>query len=50
MKLAAVHALANCVKNPNEENIIPSVYDKNVVKEISNAVAKAARESGVAQK
>lgn len=38
MKLAAAHALADLVKNPGTENIIPSIFDKRVVPAIANAV------------
>jgi len=35
MKLKAAHALAKVVKNPTAEMIIPDVFNKDVVKEIS---------------
>lgn len=38
MKLAAAHALAKLVKNPTREKIVPSIFDKRVVKAISSAV------------
>lgn len=38
MKLAAANALANLVKNPTREKIVPSIFDKRVVKAISRAV------------
>jgi len=52
MKLAAAHALADCIKEEHlgEEYIIPSVFDKDVVKSVSRAVKKAAIESGVARR
>ncbi len=51
MKLAAAKAIANCVKDEEltAENIMPAAFDKNVTKEVAAAVAKAARESGVAR-
>ncbi len=51
MKLAAAKAIANCVKDEEltAENIMPAAFDKNVTKEVAEAVAKAARESGVAR-
>lgn len=44
MKIAAAHALANHVKKPSEENIIPDALDKEVVVKIAAAVKKAAEE------
>ena len=41
MKIAAAEALAALVKKPSSENIIPSMFDKKVVKEIAKAVADA---------
>jgi len=38
MKLAVAHALANLVKNPDSENIIPSIFDKRVVPAVAAAV------------
>jgi len=49
MKHAAAHALAILVKNPSEEKIIPSPFDKGVAKAVASAVAEAARKSGVAR-
>ncbi|OGT48461.1 MAG: malate dehydrogenase [Gammaproteobacteria bacterium RIFCSPHIGHO2_12_FULL_38_11] len=52
MKLAAVHAIANCV-DPNalsREYIIPSVFNTDVVSAVAEAVMCAARKSGVARK
>ena len=37
-KIAAARALANIVKKPSKENILPSIFDKRVVKEVSQAV------------
>jgi len=34
---------------PTPEKVVPSVFDKNVVKAVSEAVKKAAREDGVAR-
>ncbi|MBI2971782.1 MAG: NADP-dependent malic enzyme [Candidatus Aenigmarchaeota archaeon] len=47
MKLAAAYALANCVNSPSKEHIIPNALDKAVVKSVSEAVRKAAIETGV---
>ena len=49
MKIAAAHAIASMIENPTEENIIPSALDKNVAKKVAEAVAKTARETGVAK-
>ncbi len=38
MKLAAAEALANLVKNPTAEKIIPGPFDEGVVKAISEAI------------
>jgi len=46
MKIAAANALAGCVE-PTRENILPYTLDKNVVKRVAEAVAKAAKETGV---
>ncbi|EKQ51709.1 MULTISPECIES: malic enzyme-like NAD(P)-binding protein [unclassified Clostridium] len=52
MKIAAAYAIANYIKDEdlNEDNVIPSSLDKNVAAKVAEAIAKAARESGVARK
>lgn len=52
MKLAAAYAIADYIKDEdvNENNVIPSALDKNVAAKVAEAIAKAARESGVARK
>ncbi|WP_160689871.1 malic enzyme-like NAD(P)-binding protein [Clostridium sp. C2-6-12] len=52
MKLAAAYAIADYIKNEdlNENNVIPSALDKNVAAKVAEAIAKAARDSGVARK
>ncbi|MBI4142082.1 NAD-dependent malic enzyme [Candidatus Woesearchaeota archaeon] len=47
MKLAAAFALAGCVETPTADRIIPSPFEKNVVKRIAKAVKKAAIKVGV---
>jgi len=42
MKLAAAEALANLVKKPTAEKIIPSPFDKGVADAVAKAVKKAA--------
>ncbi|MCX7918351.1 MAG: NAD-dependent malic enzyme [bacterium] len=52
MKLAAAHAIAAVVtkKELNEEYIIPSIFNKEVVSSVSAAVAAAAYKTGVARR
>ncbi len=52
MKLAAANALANLISDEelNPEYIIPAAFDPRVKDAVSNAVAEAARRSGVARK
>lgn len=49
MKIAAAMAIANSIdeKDLSDDNIIPSSLDKNLVDSVANAVANAARETGV---
>ncbi|NLL63493.1 MAG: NAD-dependent malic enzyme [Ruminococcaceae bacterium] len=51
MKIAAAYALANLVsdKELNPDYIIPAAFDPRVKDAVADAVAKAARESGVAR-
>jgi len=51
MKIAAAQAIASIIPDNelNEENIIPNVFNPLVVERESEAVAKAAIESGVAR-
>jgi len=51
MKIAAAEALAGLIPDEelNAENIIPKAFDLRVGKTVAAAVAKAARESGVAR-
>ena len=51
MKLAAACAIADLITDDDrsEENIIPGAFDPRVAEAVANAVAKAARESGVAR-
>jgi malate dehydrogenase (oxaloacetate-decarboxylating) len=52
MKLAAAHAIANCISEDgiSEEYIVPSVFNKDVVRRVSKAVKEAAYDSGVARR
>lgn len=51
MKIAAAEALANLVSEDelNPDFVIPDPFNKDVAKSVADAVAKAARESGVAR-
>jgi len=52
MKLAAAHAIAGIIPDDHlsEDYVVPSVFDKKVVRAVARAVAKAAQESGVARR
>ncbi|APF21108.1 NAD(P)-dependent malic enzyme [Clostridium butyricum] len=52
MKIAAAYAIAEYIKDEelNENNVLPSALDKNVARKVSQAIAKAAIESGVSKK
>jgi len=41
MKIAAAHAIANCVETPNRQQIIPTSLNKDIAKEVANAVKEA---------
>jgi malate dehydrogenase (oxaloacetate-decarboxylating) len=51
MKLAAAYAIADSIKDEelNENNVIPSALDKRVAANVAEAIAKAARKTGVAR-
>ena len=49
MKIAAAHAIANCVKHPTKDHILPHTLEKEVHHLVAFAVKKAAIESGVGQ-
>jgi malate dehydrogenase (oxaloacetate-decarboxylating) len=52
MKVAAAHAIAGIIppEHLTEDYIVPSVFDKKVVRAVARAVARAAHESGVARR
>jgi malate dehydrogenase (oxaloacetate-decarboxylating) len=52
MKLAAAYAIAGIIPDDHlsEDYIIPSVFDKRVVRAVARAVAEAAHETGVARR
>ncbi len=49
MKLAAAHALASYIKEPDPQHILPSVLDRSVTNAIADAVYAAAVKTGVAR-
>lgn len=49
MKMAAAHALANYVKRPRRDRILPQVLNRDVVKAVARAVREAAVASGCAR-
>ena len=51
MKMAAAKAIAGLIPDDelNEENILPKAFDPRVADAVADAVAQAARESGVAR-
>ncbi len=52
MKLAAAHAIAGCIDDEDlsETYIVPSVFNKKIVRRVSRAVKEAAYKSGVAKR
>ena len=46
MKIAAAHAIANCVKDPTPENVLPCILDRCVTGAVAETVKKAAIECG----
>jgi malate dehydrogenase (oxaloacetate-decarboxylating) len=50
MKIAAAHAIADYVKKPHRERILPNILDKNVTPAVAEAVAKAAEKCGCSRK
>jgi malate dehydrogenase (oxaloacetate-decarboxylating) len=52
MKLAAAQAIASCIRDDEllPEYIVPSVFNRDVVKAVAGAVAAAAEASGVARR
>lgn len=46
MRAAASSAIARCVARPTADRIIPSIFDRRVVREVSRAVARAWRAGG----
>ncbi len=50
MKIAAAHAIADYVKKPHKERVLPNILDKKVTPAVAKAVAKAAEKCGCSRK
>ncbi len=50
MKVAAAHALADFIKRPQKDRILPQILNRRVVKAVAHAVSAAAVASGCARK
>jgi malate dehydrogenase (oxaloacetate-decarboxylating) len=46
MKIAAAHAIADSIKKPTRNRIMPSILDKSVTRAVAKAVCRAAESSG----
>lgn len=50
MKIAAAHAIADYIKTPRYDRILPHILDKEVTRTVAAAVAKAAENCGCSRK
>jgi malate dehydrogenase (oxaloacetate-decarboxylating) len=50
MKVAAAHAIADYLKKPTRDRILPNILDKDVTVAVAQAVAKAAEKCGCSRK
>jgi malate dehydrogenase (oxaloacetate-decarboxylating) len=50
MKIAAAHAIANFIKKPQRDRILPNILDREVTQAVAKAVAKAAEKCGCSRK
>jgi len=50
MKIAAAHAIADCVPEPHKDRILPDILDRKVTMAVAAAVAKAAGECDCSRK
>ncbi len=50
MKIAAAHAIADYIKKPQKDQILPNILDKDVTQAVAKAVAKAAENCGCSRK
>jgi malate dehydrogenase (oxaloacetate-decarboxylating) len=50
MKIAAAYAIADFIKKPQRDRILPNILDREVTQVVANAVAKAAEMCGCSRK
>jgi malate dehydrogenase (oxaloacetate-decarboxylating) len=50
MKIAAAHAIADFLKKPQRDRILPNILDREVTQAVAKAVAKAAEKCGCSRK
>jgi len=50
MKIAAAHAIADYIKKPQRDRILPNILDRKVTQAVAKAVAKAAEKCGCSRK
>jgi malate dehydrogenase (oxaloacetate-decarboxylating) len=50
MKIAAAYAIADYIKKPQRDRILPNILDREVTKAVAKAVAKAAEKCGCSRK
>jgi malate dehydrogenase (oxaloacetate-decarboxylating) len=50
MKIAAAHAIADFIKKPQKDRIMPNILDREVTQVVAKAVAKAAEKCGCSRK
>ena len=50
MKIAAAHAIADFIKKPQRDRILPNILDREVTQAVAKAVAKAAEKCGCSRK
>jgi len=50
MKIDAAHAIADYIKKPQSDRILPNILDKEVTQAVAKAVAKAAEKCGCSRK
>jgi malate dehydrogenase (oxaloacetate-decarboxylating) len=50
MKIAAAHAIADYIKKPQRDRILPNILDREVTRAVAKAVAKAAEKCGCSRK
>jgi malate dehydrogenase (oxaloacetate-decarboxylating) len=50
MKIAAAHAIADFIKKPQRDRILPNILDREITRVVAKAVAKAAEKCGCSRK